>query len=675
MEERKRPASHDHDDSAPPLKKQATTVNGNGKAHVDAEMPWKDDLERFQKDAIWRQMQEFKRERNTLETRINDLTKRATYHDDHLRVIDAWLSQLLDEIKILSDDVDMQDSYSAFPSALLTTDNSTFEKHLNSRSTEIFSTVSQLFARTAASSPQVSDLQGRIAQLLANEKGHITELEKYRLEKVQLVERLEHASFRYMVAEKKLDRSKSVTVARLERHAISGGRSESGSGFGGSAEVSGDAQGDASKAKIENGDDHLEAEEARKEAVAAFEKQKDQLEALEADNDKLTAQVTTLNNRLSRLSDDDYSRTDLFKHLKSQHEDVIKHINNLEATNVQLREEAEKLQKERTAYRIQIENESQSAIAEKETQLVQAENDLARIRTSRDELIADVTMRKAAQGQERLSMDQIRELASVREERVKALESEVERLCLRTDESACLASPRSNLEDLSIDELHNKYSNLERQYSMLSSELQSMANAYKKAQALASQKLESFSALEDKTVRLGAEKSKADQKYFAAMKAKEAREQEVRSLRASSSKSSEMVSTLKDAEATTRASIINLEKELAEYKTSHANMSTQYRATQQQLNEHRITAEGLKAQVEELKKNIIGKDSSASEASSAHRKAEVEMEKLKVRLEETQKSLESWKNKGLGNQSDEYEMLRVSSVILLQLYHLLTLDI
>lgn len=45
MEERKRPASHDHDDTAPPLKKQATAVNGTGKAHIDAEMPWKDDLE------------------------------------------------------------------------------------------------------------------------------------------------------------------------------------------------------------------------------------------------------------------------------------------------------------------------------------------------------------------------------------------------------------------------------------------------------------------------------------------------------------------------------------------------------------------------------------------------------------------------------------------------------
>ena len=45
MDERKRPATHDHEDSAPPSKKQAMSVNGAGKPHIDAEMPWKDDLE------------------------------------------------------------------------------------------------------------------------------------------------------------------------------------------------------------------------------------------------------------------------------------------------------------------------------------------------------------------------------------------------------------------------------------------------------------------------------------------------------------------------------------------------------------------------------------------------------------------------------------------------------
>lgn len=45
MEERKRPASGDNEKSGPPLKRQATTVNGAGRAHPDADMPWQDDLE------------------------------------------------------------------------------------------------------------------------------------------------------------------------------------------------------------------------------------------------------------------------------------------------------------------------------------------------------------------------------------------------------------------------------------------------------------------------------------------------------------------------------------------------------------------------------------------------------------------------------------------------------
>jgi hypothetical protein len=45
MEERKRPIPYDQNESAPPLKRQATASNGANKPHVDAEMPWKDDLE------------------------------------------------------------------------------------------------------------------------------------------------------------------------------------------------------------------------------------------------------------------------------------------------------------------------------------------------------------------------------------------------------------------------------------------------------------------------------------------------------------------------------------------------------------------------------------------------------------------------------------------------------
>ena len=51
-------------------------------------------LQQYQKEAIWRQMQEYKREKNTLEALLNEMTKRSTYHDDHLRIIDAWWKQV-----------------------------------------------------------------------------------------------------------------------------------------------------------------------------------------------------------------------------------------------------------------------------------------------------------------------------------------------------------------------------------------------------------------------------------------------------------------------------------------------------------------------------------------------------------------------------------------------------
>ena len=461
-----------------------------------------------------------------------------------------------------------------------------------------------------------------------------------------------------MLAEKKLDRSKSATVAKLEKQAIIGGRNETGSGLGGSTDDTRDGQKDT----CVSSEELVEAEAARKESVAESAKRKEQLNGLEAENEKLTTQVTALMTRLTHPSDDDYSKTDLFKQLKSQHEDVIKRINDLEVTNVQLREEAERLQAERTAYRLQLESESAMVVGERESQLAQAENDLARIRTSRDELVADLAMRKAAQGQERISIDQIKDLANTKEERIKALESQVARLQLQVGQTADLASLPSSIDGLPAEEMQSRYVSLEKQHNLLNTELQSMGTAFRKASALASQKVSNLASMDDKIQRLSAEKSKADQKYFAAMKAKEARDQELRTLRAQNSKSSDMVSALKESEAANRALQAVSDKQITEAKESLLNLQAKLRLEQQQLTERNIQIEGLKAQVEDLKKNLTTKDEIASTKSTACRNAEVEIESLKLRLEETKKSLDSWKAKGLGNQSGEYEMLRVSSL-------------
>ena len=45
MEERKRPASNEDGDSAPPLKRQATSKDAKATKSADADMPGRDDLE------------------------------------------------------------------------------------------------------------------------------------------------------------------------------------------------------------------------------------------------------------------------------------------------------------------------------------------------------------------------------------------------------------------------------------------------------------------------------------------------------------------------------------------------------------------------------------------------------------------------------------------------------
>ncbi|RAQ60634.1 E3 ubiquitin-protein ligase bre1 [Aspergillus flavus] len=651
MEDRKRAATSDHNDSAPPLKKQATSVNGGSKPHPDADMPWKDDLERFQKDAIWRQMQEYKREKVSLEAKLKDMSKAATRHNEHLRVIDTWYNQLIDEVKLLLGAAeDIKGDRPTFQSSLSFDDVDNFEKHLKSRSNDIRDIISRLVKNTPKSPPEICELQSQLAKKLAEEKATIAELDKALSEKQQLEESLEEASLRYMVAEKKLDRARSLTVAKLEKQYILGPQRPGGDSASGQREEQSVSNGATPSA--ERGP---ELDEAHNKLVAISEKQKEQLQKLETENANLLSQITDLNIKRSKLTDDDYAHTDLFKQMRSQYDDVVKRINHLEATNVQLREEAVKLRSERTAYRNQVDEETQNVIAEKEAQLIRAETDLARIRNARDELLADQQMRKAAQEQEKTAVLKVQELAEARNAQIASLESEVERLRLQVENAKATQADSS---DIPVEELRGKYQVLERQYAMLNTELTSMQTACKKYSTLASQKVTDFSALEEKMARLTAEKSKADQKYFAAMKSKEARDLEVRTLRMQNSKSSDIVSQLKESEAATRSLLANMEKQVSETKEALNSMMNKHHATQQQLAENGIVIEGLKGQINELKTLSTSKDATLASTSSACRQAETEIEGLKATLADTKKSLDNWKNKSLGNSSSEYEMLR-----------------
>ena len=547
-----------------------------------------------------------------------------------------------------------------------------FTDHLATKGKEIKSKLSTFFTNITASrgssTPDIQDLQSKLAKLLASQKEYMVKVDRLRAEKEELSERLETASLRYIKAEKRLDRAKSSAVAKLEQQAIAGTGNSAGSGIGG-VENGADVE-------MANGieEENAASQTAYKEASAVVAKQKEQLEAINAENKSLTEQLTAASARLSNLTEDDYARTELFKQFRVQHEDVIRRINHLEQTNKELQEESKKYQAERTAYRTQIENEQEIITGELESQLQRVEADLTRIRSARDELNAEVSMRKATQDQDSTASEHLKELVGAKEDRITALELEVERLRSRVEEQGCEPTPSPEIDSMDLEQLKRKYENLQQEFESINKELPALQGAYKRVQALTTKKVMDFSTLEERVQILSAEKAKADQKYFAARKDMDTRLGEVRSLRAQNAKSSEIISQLKDVETSNRTLLSNLEKQLSDMKQSNISIASENKRLEASTREAVSKAETLKNHVAELTSLLKSKDSSNANAKLRVQSVETELEQLRVRYEQAQKDRDVWKAKSLSNQSGEEEMLRVGRPFILARILLTSLD-
>ncbi|RQM07182.1 hypothetical protein DH86_00000877 [Scytalidium sp. 3C] len=567
---------------------------------------------------------------------------------------------LVDEVRFLAEnELPDTNTDASLPTALSFKGAEEFTNHLSAKSREIKAKLQAIFKRLATSNgaidADVQDLQAKINKLMASHKELMVKVDRLQTEKNELSERLETASLRYIKAEKRLDRAKSTAVAKLEAQAIAGTGNSAGSGIGG----------------VENGVDtemtNGIAEEkgisqsALNEATATVAKQQEQLEKIMEENKSLSEQLTAANTRLSNLNEDDYARTELFKQFRTQHEEVIKRINHLEATNIQLREEAEKFQAERSAYRAQVESESENIISDLESQLQRVEADLTRVRSARDELLADLSVRKASQEQDRTAKDQLKELVGAKDDRITALESELERLRAQHGEHEINQIPNSEIESMSVEELRKKYQVLEHSFSSINKEMPALQNAYTRVMALSSKKVMDFSALEEKVSILLAEKAKADQKYFAARKDMDTRIGEVRTLRAQNAKSSEIITQLKEVETANRTLLNNLEKQLSDLRQANNSLAVENKKHSLASSDAISKAESLRTQVAELTNLLKAKDGGNAATKQRLQSLELELEQLRVRYDQAQKDRDSWKAKSLSNQSGEEEMLRVSN--------------
>ncbi|KAI2615475.1 E3 ubiquitin-protein ligase BRE1 [Hypoxylon sp. NC1633] len=651
MEDRKRPAISNADDIAPPSKRQA--VNGGSKSKDDTDVKDEAWIEDYQKDAIYRQMLEYKREKNTIESQLDDVQKRSAHHDDHLRIIDNWWIQLLQEIELaLEGTVSFQPGSSndqPFATHIHFKDLAEFESHLSDKASTIKGMAATLLTRIHGTRGQVAHdvvlLEKQVCALLAQQKEFTVKLNRLAADKDNLSDQLNTATLRYMKAERRLDRAKSAQVQKLEQQALNHVSARPAMG----ADLE-------NGMAVDEGNPNSEAlQVAVREANAVVESQKAQLESALAQNKALQDELTSVQIRLTNVTDEDYSRTEVFKVFKNQMEELVRKVNSLEADNKTLRASAEKLEAERELSRRKVESEAQALIAEVEEQHHQADTTLARVRSARDELHADVTMLRASKEQERAAMEHAKELVSATSDRITALESEITRL--RPNEDIDIAE-RPDIDALSFEELRAKYKKLMKDYESIESELPGMTNAVKKFQALAHKKVADQIVMEERIALAIAEKSKADQKYFTARKDGDLKGEAIQKLRTQNGKSSEIISQLKEVEAHNRTLVTNLDKQLADLKQTNTSVMVENKRLETSSNEMTRRFDTLRQQVTELSNLAKSKDSATTVARERAATLEVDVEKLKIRLESVSKDRDKWKIKSLTNSSEEEEMLR-----------------
>lgn len=527
-------------------------------------------------------------------------------------------------------------------------DNEEFQRHLGDTTADIRKRAEAVINRIASArgeiTPNIADLETRVNSLLAQQKDYLVKLDRANQENEQLSEDLNKASLRFFKAEKRMDRLKSAQVQKLEQQFIASAKPTAAGGENGSDNA--EANGNAAEALIKF-----------EEASAVVAKQKEQLEAAQADIKTLQEENSALKARREGLTDEDFIRTDVFKQFKSQNEDLIKRVNHLEATNKQLKEEAEKLQAERTAFRTKLHDEAQGMVIELERQVEERDADLTRIRAARDEWYAKANMLETREREEKQAHQHLKELTGSQQDRITSMELELQRL---KPEDQQMADPDPELDTLPAEELLAKYKKLQQDFESINKELPALQQAYKRSMTLAQKKVMDFTALEERVAAALAEKQKADQKYFAVKKDADMRDRELGVLRSQHRKSSEIVSQLKEVEAQHRVLISNLEKQLSDLKQANAAMAAEHKKMEATSSDAARRADSYKNQINELSGLVKSRDAAVAAARERTTTQEAEVERLKVRADMVQKDKDEWKRKALSNSSEEEEMLRVS---------------
>lgn len=368
------------------------------------------------------------------------------------------------------------------------------------------------------------------------------------------------------------------------------------------------------------------------QAKAVIEKQHQQLKDQDNQIVSLNETIRHTNNRLAHLTDADLQHSHIYRSLRRRVDDLLNQLDRLDQINAQYARDKSNLISERAEFQERLRRDYDARLDEMQARLTRAESDVSRIRAARDEMLSSLSIKKAADADRTKSFEQMKELVAIRETRIKSLEEEIRRFkANNTNDEAGKTDPE--LETSSIDELKQLVCKLKRDKSSLEAELPDLEAAFNSAHQKATAKVMDYMDREAKMNKLNVEKTKADEKYFSAMRSKDALNAEYQKVRSQLSRNAEWIQQLKDTERKNQHQIGVLEHKVDDMQMKIDTLERDRNALNGKCTESERRGDSLRALTDRLEVELKNKDKAIRNEVEARRQTEQEVAKLNKQIE------------------------------------------
>ncbi|KIO20339.1 hypothetical protein M407DRAFT_137986 [Tulasnella calospora MUT 4182] len=691
-----------------------------------------DQLERFQKEAIFRRMKHYSRLNDELSLRVQDLERRLRRSEAVVGAVEACWNQLVGHAQSLvptglpplePSALEIYDMSQSFPlpkhdeeppiSVLLE-----MQLRKTSQSTQALLAAFAQLAPNAVN-PDVQELRARCTTYSQESAAHKAESAMLRRKVQGLEKEVEEAREKAAAAQNRVERVRSETVVILEAKL---GRSLELEQDGVKKEAA-SPNGVGPTPTGLNGVQHepsLDSEDDSWHAIA--EKREKAIETLTAENRKLTEEVTRLRVELQNPSDQTVAETVYFKRLLAK-------LGDLQAAAAESKDEAAKATKDledfktlRLEFETLLEAQAQAKIEEMKGHIEKLQADNTRLRSVRDSFMADNSTYKAKDMKLSGTINGLKSTVTSQKSRIASLENETRRLraALAVDSAdqdyyafivnnkeengsyvaslktklkateARLLALEDTLKDLDtshpdvaksvkseaearqlyadIKEQLDKYervygstsgsaSGSESEHQKLLSLLAEKEDALRSLKALKREEDErihgqptamddlcrqiedliatkekeagNIAALEAKINKAVVEKSKADNKYYAAMRQKDTIEAERNSLATHRERQATRIEQMQALEQSLRQQVLTLDKAVAASSQDLIHVRQDMARLEDEMHFMSMTSEGHQRRIGELEKELKERQDLADNRRHQLRKLEEEIIKLK----------------------------------------------